>query len=65
MNGGMYLKDQSPQGLYIENETEKSKLDTTHNAYGNFYMQPNGIFYLTDSNKPAICISDNLKKLIL
>ncbi len=61
MNGGMYLKDQSPQGLYIENGLQLSKLDTTQNAYGNFYMQPNGVFYLTDENEPAVCTSIDFK----
>lgn len=42
-NGGMYLKDQSPQGLYIENGKELSKL-RTNSGYGNFYMFPNGVF---------------------
>ena len=47
MNGGMYLKDKSPQGLYIENGVMKSKVDTIRNAYGNFYLQPNGIFFIS------------------
>ena len=62
MNGGMFLKNQSPQGLYIENGVQKSKLDTTQKEYGNFYMQPNGVFYLSDSNEPVICKSTNLKQ---
>ena len=47
MNGGMYLKDSSPQGLYIEKGKLLKKVDRTEEAYGNFYMQPNGIFYIT------------------
>nr|WP_321221501.1 phosphodiester glycosidase family protein [uncultured Psychroserpens sp.] len=54
MNGGMYLKDGSPQGLYIENGITKKEIDTTKEAYGNFYLQPNGIFYLTHNNKAVI-----------
>ncbi len=50
MNGGMYLKDQSPQGLYIENGRELKKLNSVKEAYGNFYLQPNGIFYVTKEN---------------
>ena len=56
-NGGMFKKDFSPQGLYIENGKILNKLDTIKNGYGNFYMQPNGIFYITDKNKPVICTS--------
>ena len=55
MNGGMYNKDLSPQGLYIEDGVTLARIDTLQNGYGNFYMQPNGIFYLTKHNKPSIC----------
>lgn len=54
-NGGMYLKDQSPQGLYIENGEVKSELDKVQSAFGNFYMQPNGVFYIKDNNEAIIC----------
>ncbi len=54
-NGGMYNKDLSPQGLFIENSKTKIKLDKKEKGYGNFYMQPNGIFYLTQDNKAAVC----------
>jgi len=57
VNGGMYLKDQSPQGLYIENGLVKNRLDTIQSAYGNFYMQPNGVFYITNTNEAKICES--------
>jgi len=61
MNGGMYLKDGSPQGLYIENGITKKQIDTTKEAYGNFYLQPNGIFYLTKDNKGVITKSVDFK----
>jgi len=57
MNGGMYKKDNSPQGLYIEKQKILSPLDTT-NAQGNFYLKPNGIFYLTTENIPKICTTE-------
>lgn len=53
MNGGMYKKDRTPQGLYIENGITKTAIDTT-NGNGNFYLKPNGIFYLTNKNEPKI-----------
>lgn len=56
MNGGMYLKDLSPQGLYIENSRLIKKVDTLQEAYGNFYMQPNGIFYI-DKDAKAVVIA--------
>ena len=55
VNGGMFNKNNSPQGLYIENGEVISELDTLYGGYGNFYLQPNGLFYLTDKMKPVIC----------
>ncbi len=55
MNGGMYTKDWTPQGLYIENGIPMAKIDTLTSGYGNFYLQPNGIFYLTRDHTPIIC----------
>lgn len=54
MNGGMYLKDNSPQGLFIENGIAHSSLDTL-SGFGNFYMKPNGVFYLTKTNEAIVC----------
>ena len=61
MNGGMYKKDFSPQGLFIENGIVKSKIDTLQNGYGNFYMQPNGIFYITNENKGFVCKTSDFR----
>ena len=55
MNGGMYQKDLSPQGLYIEKGKLLSPLDTIQKGYGNFYLQPNGIFYLTKDHQGIVC----------
>lgn len=57
-NGGMYLKDQSPQGLYIENYKTQKKKDSIQNAYGNFYMQPNGIFSINSNREAIVCKTD-------
>ncbi|TDW52365.1 uncharacterized protein YigE (DUF2233 family) [Flavobacterium sp. 270] len=57
MNGGMYKQDNSPQGLYIENQKILSPLDTT-TATGNFYLKPNGVFYITTENIPKICTTE-------
>ena len=46
MNAGMYTVKQNPLGLYIENGKVITPVNKTEHAYGNFYMQPNGIFYL-------------------
>lgn len=55
MNGGMYLKDHSPQGLYVEKGEIIKKMDTASSGYGNFYMAPNGVFFITQNNKSGVC----------
>jgi uncharacterized protein YigE (DUF2233 family) len=45
MNGGMYKKDFSPQGVFIQNGKEISPLDTSSGG-GNFYLKPNGVFFI-------------------
>ena len=45
-NAGMYQRDRNPQGLYIENGEIIKPLDTLQNGYGNFYLQPNGVFFM-------------------
>jgi uncharacterized protein YigE (DUF2233 family) len=53
MNGGMYTQDNSPQGLYIENGVTLKPLDTV-SGKGNFYLRPNGVFYLTKDKKAVV-----------
>ncbi len=43
MNGGMYHRDRSPVGLYIEGGRELSAL-STRDGPGNFHLLPNGVF---------------------
>ena len=54
MNAGMYKLDNSAQGLFIENKKIQSPLDTL-SGNGNFYMKPNGVFYITTDNLPVVC----------
>ncbi len=54
MNGGMYLTDYSPQGLFIQNGKTLKALNTK-DGNANFYLKPNGIFYITDNNMPVVC----------
>ncbi|MGX7668769.1 phosphodiester glycosidase family protein [Flavobacterium pedocola] len=57
-NGGMYKKDNSPQGLYIENKITKIEIDTAK-GNGNFYLKPNGVFYITVDKTPNICLTND------
>jgi uncharacterized protein YigE (DUF2233 family) len=43
MNAGMYHKDRSPVGLYVEKNQQVAPL-THGGGYGNFGLTPNGIF---------------------
>jgi prepilin-type processing-associated H-X9-DG protein len=46
MNGGMYHKDWSPVGLYVEDGREMKRANTA-NGPGNFHLKPNGVFFAT------------------
>ncbi len=56
MNGGMYMEDLRPLGLYIENGRTLRKLITKTKGYGNFYLQPNGVFGI-DGNGVAFIVT--------
>ncbi len=60
MNGGMYKKNLSPQGLYIENQVVRSPIDSSSGA-GNFYLKPNGVFFSTTDNLAGICNTVHFK----
>lgn len=54
MNGGMFNNDFSPQGLFIQNKKTLATIDTA-DGNGNFYLKPNGVFYITTNNIPFVC----------
>lgn len=47
-NAGIYDKEHRPLGLYIEGGVALRKLNTRRDAYGNFYLQPNGVFMVEE-----------------
>lgn len=57
MNGGMYMEDRTPLGLYVENGKVLRKLNTRQKAEGNFYLQPNGVFGIAQDGRAFICTS--------
>lgn len=51
-NGGMYQPNYKPQGLLIANGIKEMEIDSTKKYKdGNFYLYPNGIFFIDTSNK--------------
>lgn len=62
MNGGMYMEDQRPLGLYVENGRTLRKLITRSEGYGNFYMQPNGVFGVDSSGSAFVVTTANYGK---
>ncbi len=63
MNGGIYRQDNSsPLGLFIEEGIVKTKINNVKEASGNFYLQPNGIFLLTDDNRADVCKTSDYKE---
>jgi len=63
VNGGMYHKDLSPQGLYIERQKVIKEIDEKEKGYGNFYLQPNGIFFIDQENQAKIVKTDRLNNI--
>ena len=60
MNAGMYKTDNSPLGLFIEEQETLSPLNKSAGD-GNFYLKPNGVFYIATDNIPVICNTINFK----
>jgi uncharacterized protein YigE (DUF2233 family) len=60
MNGGMYMENNAPLGLYIENGKKLTRINRD-SGYGNFYLKPNGIFYITKANKAVVCRTEDYK----
>jgi uncharacterized protein YigE (DUF2233 family) len=54
MNGGMFKPDGVPVGLFIQDKVTLTALDTSA-GNGNFYLKPNGVFYITTAGKATIC----------
>jgi uncharacterized protein YigE (DUF2233 family) len=60
MNGGMYMEDLRPLGLYIENGKIQKKINKEVGS-GNFYIKPNGIFYITANRIPYLCKTEDFE----
>lgn len=53
MNAGMYHEGLGPVGLLVEDGRELHPLETA-NGEGNFYLKPNGVFFIDDAGKAGV-----------
>jgi len=56
-NGGIYSKQFTPLGLYIENGKRYYKLNRGEGG-GNFFLLPNGVFYVTEQGAGIVASKD-------
>lgn len=54
VNGGMFQEDLRPLGLYVSGGKTYMRIKRDTAGYGNFYMQPNGIFMIDKNSKPSV-----------
>lgn len=53
MNAGMYHEDFSPVGLHVEDGVEQAPINLA-DASGNFFMKPNGVFYVDGAGSAGV-----------
>ncbi len=53
MNAGMYHADLSPVGLTVTDGLELRAIETA-GGFGNFYLKPNGVFFVAPGGKAGI-----------
>lgn len=47
-NAGMFKPDYTPAGLHVEGGRMLAPLNRRQSGYGNFHMQPNGVFWIAN-----------------
>ena len=58
MNAGMFDASYAPQSLFIQERRTIKPLDVKA-GQGNFYLKPNGVFYLTTDGAARICKTED------
>ncbi|MGP2492096.1 phosphodiester glycosidase family protein [Mesorhizobium sp. PUT5] len=53
MNAGMYHKDLSPVGLFVENGRQEAPLNLA-DGFGNFFLKPNGVFFVARNGRAGV-----------
>lgn len=61
INSGIYTKEYTPLGLYIEKGKSYMPLNLvkSNEGQGNFALLPNGVFYITDKNRAYVSDTDS------
>lgn len=62
-NGGMYESDLNPVGLFVSNGMIRTPA-RTEDGWGNFFLKPNGVFYLKDGKAGVLETQNYLTKSI-
>lgn len=72
MNGGIYEGDLTPTGLHIENGKVLNRLDTKPRPkmpkgqpVPNFWLTPNGVFYVTKAGKAGVMETEQFRLLVV
>lgn len=60
-NAGMFAPDFTPVGLYVEGGETKVPVNARDSA-GNFYLKPNGVFYVAGDSVHVVETSDFLRR---
>lgn len=63
MNGGIFNPELEPVGLYIEKGRQMRSLNLK-DAPGNFFLKPNGVFYIDENDKAGIISSDKFEQAV-
>ena len=61
-NAGMFRPDHRPVGLHIEEGTELAPLDAQRGLPGNFYLEPNGVFFVRTNGQPGILTTEQFAR---
>ncbi|MDA0812078.1 MAG: phosphodiester glycosidase family protein [Verrucomicrobia bacterium] len=62
MNAGIYTNAPAPEGLHVEGGKELVPLNTNDGA-GNFYLKPNGVFFIDENDRARVVSTDDYQKL--
>lgn len=53
-NAGIFNKNYEPEGLLVANGKLEKELNNSIDSFGNFYLQPNGVFYINKDSSAHV-----------